>query len=53
MELMKVKIYHRKLQALKLERELGIAPSCFTKEICNAEEHFSEHTIMILNDCNE
>lgn len=54
MELLKVEIYHRKLQALKLERELGIAPSCITKEVCNAEEvNFSEQTIMILNDCNE
>lgn len=32
-ELIKIEIYIRKLQALKLERELGLQPSIFTKDL--------------------
>jgi len=32
-ELIKIEIYIRKLQALKLERELGLKPSTFTKDL--------------------
>jgi len=33
-ELMKLKIYKHKLEVLKLERELTLPPSEYTKEIC-------------------
>jgi len=32
-DLIKIEIYIRKLQALKLERQLGIQPSIFTKDL--------------------
>ena len=36
-ELLKVEIYHRKLQSLKLERELGLLPSAITSDITQEE----------------
>lgn len=45
-ELIKVEIYIRKLQALKLERELGIPPSKFTEGLI---ENSSENQVEVLS----